>query len=190
MYLKKHFVLTTAAAMLVSTAATAQIFGDEFGTDLTQENFNRGFAETGTFEAWDTDADAGLNENEFATGVFAEWDRDNDLVLTETEYSTGAERWGANDNAVFADADVDTSGLIERAEFRDTWDTNYYAGWDRDADNVLNQEEFGTGLYQAADANQNQVITVQEEGWFEGWFDGNEVEAEIQEVGDVLQGAQ
>ena len=36
------------------------------------------------------------------------------------------------------------------------------------------------------DLNEDKVLTVEEEGWFEGWFDGDDIEVELDEVGDVL----
>ena len=31
--------------------------------------------------------------------------------------------------------------------------------------------------------HDDHVISVEEEGWFDGWFDGDDAEAEIEEVG-------
>ena len=50
----------------------------------------------------------------------------------------------------------------------------------------LTEDEFNTGVYDTVDSNDDKVVTVEEEGWFEGWFDGDDVEAEIEEVGDVI----
>ena len=184
---KKLTFASAVAALLLSTAANAQMFGDEIGTDYGAEEFNAGLGESGMYDAWDSDEQAGLSENEFATGVFSDWDRDNDLALTEEEYTTGSERWYGEDNeANFIEYDADQSGVIEREEFRSTWDNERFGEWDADQDEVLSEDEFGTGLYSRADANQDMVISVEEEGWFEGWFDGDDVEAEIEQTGDVL----
>lgn len=186
--MKTKLTLTAAAAaLLVSGAAQAQLFGDEIGTDLDRDRFNTGFGETGFYDAWDRDDEVGINEGEFATGVFSDWDTDNDLQISEEEYGLGTERWyGENRAADFAGYDADASGFVDRQEFGAGWDTSLYGGYDTDADGLLTEDEFNTGVYDTADLDRDEVITVEEEGWFEGWFDGDDVEAEVEEVGDVL----
>ncbi|MEI4263644.1 hypothetical protein [Roseovarius sp. D0-M9] len=184
-------MLTTA--LLIPAASFGQAeqweytdWDNDGNLELSSREFQTGFAETGTFDAWDRDGDAGLNEGEFATGMFADWDTDNDLEITEEEYDIGAERWyGADYNTPYTDWDADGSGNIDRTEFGAAWDNDYYTQWDADGDSLLSEDEYSTGIYNSADLDADQVITVEEEGWFEGWFDGDDVTAEIEEVGDV-----
>lgn len=177
----------TGLAALLATSASAQMFGSEIGTDLDQERFNTSFGESGYHDAWDRDDEVGLNENELATGVFSDWDRDNDRQITEEEWGLGSGRWyGGDYGGNFGEYDADGSGFVDTTEFGGRWNNEYFGGWDADSDGLLTQEEFGGGLYSRADANQDMVITVEEEGWFEGWFDGDDVTAEIEQVGDVL----
>lgn len=183
----KKYLLGTAAAALVATSASAQLFGDDYGTDLGYSDFEAGFGETGTYGAWDMDDDAGLTEGEFASGVYADWDADHDLQITEDEWDLGTERWyGADYEGAFADWDADESGFLDQEEFGAGWDSDYYSEWDTDSDALLSEQEFSTGVYNAADLDADEVVTIEEEGWFEGWFDGDDIEAEIEEVGDVL----
>lgn len=185
--------LAVAAALMMPGLAFAQetfVYTDwdnDGNLELSDSEFSEGFGETGTYDAWDRDETAGLSEGEFATGMFSRWDTDNDLQITEEEYEVGTERWyGADYDTPFADYDTDGSGYIDTTEFGETWDSDYYSEWDADGDGLLTEEEYTTGVYETADVNDDYVITVEEEGWFEGWFDGDDVEAEIQEVGDVL----
>ena len=171
-------------------AANAQLFGDEYGTDLDTVRFNEGFGSTGYYDALDTDDDTFLNRSEYATGLYADYDRDNDLQITEDEFGLGTERYYGTGytGGAFADYDRDASGYLDQSEFGEYYGTEYtgyYDDLDTDDDELLSAEEYGSGLYGAADANQDQVITIDEEGWFEGWFDGDDVEAEITEVGEV-----
>jgi hypothetical protein len=179
-----RFTATAAIALLAAGSAGAQMFGE---SDLDYDRFNAGLTESGMYDAWDADADAQLTEGEFATGVFSDWDRDNDMMISEEEYGLGSGRWyGPEYQTAFTDYDADQSGFIEREEFGAGWDGGVFGGWDEDASGALSADEWGTGLYQSADLDQNQVISIEEEGWFEGWFDGDDIEAEIEEVGDVL----
>lgn len=185
-------VLTTALVIPAASFGQAETWtytdwDDDGNLELTESEVSAGVSEAGTFDAWDRDEEAGLNEGEFATGMFSSWDTDNDLQITEEEYGTGSEGWfGADYSTPFTEYDADTSGYIDRNEFGSGWDNSYYTQWDADSDSLLSEDEFSTGVYNTADLDENQVITVEEEGFFEGWFDGDDVEAEIQEVGDVL----
>ena len=193
MTITRHIAATAVAALLGATAAQAQIFGDEIGTDYDYDGFNRGFGESGYYDAIDTDDDELLSENEYATGLYADYDRDNDVLISEEEFDLGTERYrgGAYEGGAFSEYDADADGFLNQEEFGGFYETEEresYASYDADADGFLNADEYSTGLYGAADRDQDQVITVEEEGWFEGWFDGDDIEAEVQEVGEVYSG--
>lgn len=184
--------LTTALAVPAMSLAAANWQYTDWDSDgnmeMTSQEFSSGFSEGGTYNAWNRDtSDAGLSEGEFATGMFADWDRDNDTRISEDEYTAGSERWyGADYDTAYSDWDADQSGYIEKTEFGGGWDNDYFNAWDTDEDTFLSEDEFNTGVYDTVDSNDDQVITVEEEGWFEGWFDGDDVEAEVEEVGDVI----
>ncbi|MGR3494206.1 hypothetical protein [Citreimonas sp.] len=193
-FAKLHTLKTAlfASALALPAAVHAQDswsnteWDSDGNMEMSEEEFRTGFTTTGTFDAWDSDDQAGLSEGEFSTGVFADWDTDNDLQITEEEYTAGAERWyGADYATPYADYDTDGSGYIDRTEFGSAWDSDYYTEWDSDGDSLISEDEYTTGLYDTVDLNDDTVITVEEEGWFEGWFDGDDLEAEIQEVGAV-----
>ena len=187
----KHLAITATVALLGASAAQAQMFGDEIGTDYDYDTFNTGFGGTGYYDALDTDDDSLLSTNEYATGLYADYDRDNDRQINEEEFGLGTDRYFGDGYAggAFADYDLDQSGYLDQSEFGGFYEADYgdtFTGLDTDQDTFLSSDEYSTGLYGAADRNQDQVITVDEEGFFEGWFDGDDVEAEIREVGDVL----
>lgn len=187
----RSVLLTTA--LLIPAVSFAQAeqwtytdWDNDGNLELSEDEFHTGFSDTGTFDAWDRDNDGFLNDGEFATGTFADWDADNDLEITEDEYNIGTDRWyGANYNTPYTDWDADSSSSIDRTEFGDAYDNNDYTTWDTDGDSLLSEDEYNTGLYGTVDRDKDYVVTVEEEGWFEGWFDGNDVTAEIEEVGDV-----
>jgi len=186
----KTFAFATAAALLLASAATAQMFGDTYGSDLDSDRFNTGFGETGYFDALDRDNDGMLNESENATGLYRNFDMNRDLQITEQEYTAGSHRYYGADRemAPFTDYDTDGSGFLSQNEFRPLYDSGYnddFVSYDGDGDGMLTSEEYSTGLYNRADVNQDKVITIEEEGWFEGWFDGDDITAEVETIGEV-----
>jgi hypothetical protein len=185
------FALTTTAATLLATAASAQMFGAGHGTDLDRDAFNTGLGETGYYAALDRDEDRMLDRSEYSRGLFRDFDRDRDSMISSDEYEMGWGRYfgmdGYNQN-VFGQYDADEDGMLSTEEFGTYYGDNtetYYDAYDANADGLLDEEEYSTGLYNAADLDQNQVISVEEEGWFEGWFDGDDIEVELESVGDV-----
>ncbi|MCL3882008.1 hypothetical protein [Marivita sp. GX14005] len=185
----RKLLSATAALALFAVPASAQMFGDAYGTDLDYNNFEAGFNETGRYEALDRNDDTFLDRSEYSTGLYADYDRDNDRMISEEEWDMGNERYlGSNYNAVYSDYDLDEGGFLDQEEFGGFYEseyTPYYDGLDTDGDEMLSQSEYNRGVYDAADLDSDEVISIEEEGWFEGWFDGDDIEAEIEEVGDV-----
>lgn len=187
----KLLTATAATALLLAAPASAQVFGDEYGTDLDATRFNEGFGSTGYYEALDSDRDTFLSENEFSTGLYADYDRDNDNLISTDEYETGVSRTFGDSYAggAFTDYDSDANGFLNQNEFRTAYEgagyRDVYGSYDADGDARLTRDEYATGLYNRADANRDTVVSIEEEGLFEGWFDGDDVEAEIEQVGTV-----
>jgi hypothetical protein len=187
----KTFALTTSTAILLAGAAAAQMLGPDYGTDLDYNTFNEGFQTTGYYDAVDVNDDTYLDESEFSTGLYADYDMNNDLQITQDEFETGYTRYfgaDAYDSSMYGTYDADGSGYLDQSEFSSYYGDeyrDYYAEIDADDDNLLSQDEFTTGAYNAADLDRNAVISIEEEGWFEGWFDGDDIEAEVESVGPV-----
>lgn len=53
-----------------------------------------------TYDAWDTDADDLLGDEEFYAGLFGSWDEDADAIVTREEFERGYASW-------FKDIEVD-----------------------------------------------------------------------------------
>ncbi|PRY92961.1 hypothetical protein BCF33_1825 [Hasllibacter halocynthiae] len=191
MTFKKLFA-TTAAAALVATAAAADVrLSDTIGTDFDRDTFNTGFADTGYFDALDRDRDTMLDENEYATGLYADYDTDNDVLISQDEFDTANVRYygDAYQGGAFADYDANADGMLDQGEFGGFYGTDVaprFAEYDADQDGFLNSDEYASDLYDTADVNRDAVVTIEEEGFFEGWFDGDDIEAEVQTVGDVM----
>ncbi|TFL17065.1 hypothetical protein [Jannaschia formosa] len=187
----KTLALTTSTALLLAGAATAQVFGPTYGTDLDRDTFGTGFQSTGYYNAVDINDDTYVDQNEFSTGLYSSYDMDNDLQITEDEFQTGYTNWWGTDgyDTTWYDTyDVDSSGYLDQSEFGQFYGDeygDYYAELDVNDDDLLTEDEYTTGVYNAADLDRNAVISIEEEGWFEGWFDGDDIEAEIESVGPV-----
>lgn len=187
------FATAATAALLGATAASAQMLSDSIGTDYDYDTFNEGFASTGYYTGLDADGDSMLSENEFATGLYADFDTDNDVMISEEEFALGTERYYGAEGYMggdFASYDANADGMLDQQEFGGFYGTEYtplFAGQDMDQDGMLNADEFATGIYNTADLDQDQIITIEEEGFFEGWFDGDDISTEVREIGEVYQ---
>jgi hypothetical protein len=188
----KTFALTTSTAILLAGAATAQMFGPDYGTDLDTTRFSEGLAGTGIYEIIDINEDQYIDRDEYGYGLYADYDLDGDSEITDTEFERGYTRYRGDsevyDANMFSQYDADESGYLDYTEFDGYYGDNedfYFSGADMDMDERLDFNEYGTGLYNAADYDENQVLTIEEEGFFEGWFDGDDLEAEIQSLDEV-----
>ncbi|MEY8837809.1 hypothetical protein AB9K41_02085 [Cribrihabitans sp. XS_ASV171] len=181
-----RLMTATATAALLSVPASAALW-DDYDNQSGYDGFESGMSEMGVYDGWDSDNDGNLAEGEFATGMYSSWDTNDDAAISEQEFTAGNERWyGADNDADFDAWDEDGSGAIEQQEFGANWNSDYYSEWDGNGDGVLNDSEFNEGVYNTADLDDDQYIEIEEEGFFEGWFDGDDIEAEVEEVGDVM----
>ncbi|WP_308915160.1 hypothetical protein [Jannaschia sp. LMIT008] len=114
-----------AAAAMLAMPAAAQMMTPQMDTNtdglLSQDEYNVGFTEAGTFGRYDTDGDAMLSQQEydagfadigeyrdegFEMGAFGDADADGDGMLNEDEYNT----------ALFNSYDTDRSGDLNEEE--------------------------------------------------------------------------
>jgi hypothetical protein len=177
---------TTAIAALIAGSASAQMMEGDYATE---DQFLASYADTDHFEAWDQNDDMYLDHEEVATGLYTDWDADNDMQLSEAEFNEGVEDWFDGDGVIeteFSDWDGDGDGYVGQDEFATGWsDVDVSGTWDDDGDGLYSEQEFGSTVYNAADLDGNYRIDIEEEGFFEGWFDGDNVEAEIEQVGSL-----
>ena len=119
-------LMTTVAALaLIATPTFAQVAMPELDIDgdgiLTQDEYNTGFTQSGSFGRFDADGDAQLSQDEYDAGLgnigemrgddstmgaFSDYDTDADGFLNEDEYNAG----------VFSSYDTDASGDLDEDE--------------------------------------------------------------------------
>lgn len=171
---KARFKTMTAAGLALSlfaAPAMAQDAFDDWNTDaeagINSEEFNTGFGEVGAFDNWDSDSSGALSENEFSEGLFGSLDTDNSGSLEEAEFnsfSDGADRWGF-DSAEMSEWDTNADSAVSQDEF-DTQigDNNTYAGWDSDESGDVSETEFHESTFGVYDDDENNVIEEPEFG--------------------------
>lgn len=175
----------TAIAALIASPAAAQMLEGDY---QTEDQFINAYADTEHFEAWDQNDDAYLDHDEIATGLYTDWDTDNDGRLTQSEFDQGVSDWFDGDGVIddeFAEWDADGDGYVGESEFSENWSEVEMTNWQDDGDGRYTEEEFASNVYNTADLDGNYRIDIEEEGFFEGWFDGDDVEAEIERIGPL-----
>lgn len=106
---------------------------------------------------WDTNADAGIDQQEWNTGwgqngVFDRFDANSDGMLSKDEFNEGL---GTNSTG-----SVGTAG----STFNDRFGETAYNDWDADGDGNLSEDEFNEGVYAGYDQDDSGVIEEPEFG--------------------------
>lgn len=99
----------------------------------------------GTFDTWDADANAEIDENEFNTAYY--------------------------ESGYYDDWDADRSGTIEEDEFSDMAGGEDFDDWDADDSGDLDENEAGEGLFNMWDDNDDEAIDEDEYNtYYDSWF--------------------
>lgn len=145
-------VMLTVPIFLVACEGEGYEEEGELGTEtegLEQTPTQPGtMGETGTFTSWDTDADAGLSEDEFSSGLrqgnhWTDWDADANQSLNQDEFNNafGESEW--YEEGLFGEWDAD--GNSELTE--DEWQSGLFDRWDADNDNLVREGDFDNELF-------------------------------------------
>lgn len=116
---------------------------------LTEDEF-RPYVDQ-TYDAWDTNADDLLDDQEFARGVFGTWDADKDTIVTRDEYDRGYASW-FEDIEVEGDAGYEAlaereSQLMEETFADAAGDLGLYEAWTGSAEPV-DRDTFARTLFE------------------------------------------
>lgn len=117
------------------------------------------------FSRWNTTADGGLDANELGTGLFGVWDGDNNDQVSETEWTSGTERWSRPGLTYgsFGDWDRNDDGWLDQTETSSGLErANFLGAWDADRNNLVDDGEFGRGVFDGWDANDDQAVDANE----------------------------
>lgn len=133
--------------------------------ELTEDEFNEGFASASSYGDWDADDNDLLDDDEFAGGFFTLWDRDRSGALEEGEWNENGPMWygDAWDENVYTDWDADASGTLTEDEFAEGIgdEGGLFHSWDLDGDG-LTVGEYHSFLFNAWDTDRNGILTREE----------------------------
>lgn len=164
-----------AEAPAVGTAGYAEYDLDR-DNRLAMNEFGGWATRAGTYNRWNTTADAGLDEREFGTGMFGLWDRDRGGTLDEAEWTEGVgSMFGEGESyGTFADWDLNRDNALDDNELGQGFNrTGLYGRWDRDRNNMIGENEYNEGWFGLFDRNRDTFLDENEynEGigrWGEG----------------------
>ncbi|MFA0963789.1 hypothetical protein AB9P05_18435 [Roseivirga sp. BDSF3-8] len=146
------------------TDANESIDNDEFYNGITNSN---------RMSEWDSDADGSLTDAELYEGSRNAWDTNQDGMLDENEWNTGMETYfaGYSEDAygAFNDWDTNQDGILDTGEYNQgIGNTGYYDAWDADSDNMISDREFSQGLYRSYDADGSGYLESREYDKYRG----------------------
>lgn len=149
---------------------THETWDRDANAEIDRAEFGAGLAEARVYEQMDANADGVLDSTEFYGGVFDIWDDDDDLGVSEDEFGSRSEAWlaEAEEHSDFNAWDANADGVIGEDEFRESaGGSGLYETWG--GDDGIAEQELGAGLYDAADADNDDVIRSDEHDW-NHWF--------------------
>ena len=159
---------TLAVAMtLLAAPVHAQLFEDWDADDdgfLSPTEFEPGLETTGWFADWDANDDDLLAEDEFETGLFVLFDDNDDGALSVDEWDDGIDSWYGEDTVdfTFSNWDDDGDGALSRDEFTDALGaTGLYGGF-AGYDRQVTQTEFGDGLFDWFEDDDDDLLAEDE----------------------------
>lgn len=165
-----RIVTLAAVAALVGASAAAQEIGAwDVNADglLDEAEFTQGFLDAGVFDRWDLDGDELIGFSELSTGLYGLWDANEDGELAVSEWDNAVDLWfGERDvNLAVETWDENGDGIISQAEFAEGLQTtDLLARLDSaETDGALGEEEFASGLFGVADADEDDFLGEEED---------------------------
>lgn len=135
---------------------------------LANAEFRTWMGGAGVYDRW-AGEDEEMDAEELGEGALRTWDVDGDARLTGAEWRKGAARWlGEEDHGAFADWDMDGGGSLDGGELGEGFErTGLFGEWDRNDDDLLQEDEFREGAFGVWDADGDGFIS--EEEWRAGY---------------------
>ncbi|GGK48345.1 hypothetical protein [Salinarimonas ramus] len=125
-----------------------------------------------TYDAWDTNQDDLLGEEEFFSGLFGTWDEDRDTILIQEEYDRGYASW-FNDIDLEEDTGYSTTlggtdeGLSQRDFVAGASETGLYEAW-TGSEGDTSREDFSARWYDLISGGDDELTQSEFEEFYRG----------------------
>ena len=128
---------------------------------LDQNEFETVANDAGFYNEWDADADGFLSDDELNEGIYGVYDEDDDGVFSEDEFNNWNTAWGGDYE--YDAWDVNNDNVLDNDEFyTGIGDAGIYEGWDVDNDGLYADEEVYGGLFETWDADDDDYLATEE----------------------------
>ncbi|SHI29238.1 hypothetical protein [Wenxinia saemankumensis] len=142
---------------------------------LSRDEWNTGIDQSTAFTDWDADSSGMIESAEYAGGSFDRFDMDGDGTLTTTEWDDGIDRAFGEQGADldYATWDANSDGTLDRDEFTAGYESQgMFDTMRTDAQfdttmTGLSQDEFNTSMFDAMDANDDDMLSQDENTWMD-----------------------
>lgn len=146
-------------------------FDNDADNLIDREEFKNTFT-ANYYDDWNNEDDEYLDDEDFYVSVYDIWDTDDDELLTEEEWIMGYDYYYGdyivND---YEAVDIDGDGFIEYAEYNDVLgDSDFFATWDVDASEYLDEEELAEGLFTIWDVDNSGYLERDEFNEFDLYY--------------------
>ena len=123
----------------------------------------------GWFDRWDSDAETGINAEEFGAGAVGIWDTDADQRIAETEWNEGVGNWYEDDSyGEFSDWDANNDDFLDAGELGEGFETTgLFGDWDVNENSLLEENEWNESVFSTWDANDDTFVDENE--WRTGY---------------------
>lgn len=165
--LKLAAALIALAGAPLAAQGIADWDGDGDGV-LSESEFSGGILDSGIFEDWDADSDGVIGYTELSDGLYRTWDANDDGEVSVDEWDTAVDLWFGEEavNLSVEAWDADGNGVISESELDAALEETNLLARLGGGDGTVDEDELSDGLFDIADADADDAVAPEEEGFF------------------------
>ena len=176
--MKTQFTIALCAALGLGGTAIAQSDADwdsDSDGSVSRDEWTTGMGGSNAFSDWDADGSGMVDGAEYAGGTFDRFDKDGDDNLSPSEWDDGIDRVFGEQavDLTFDVWDADNDQVLGREEFSAKYQElglfdmmRQNAGMDTSTEG-LSQEDFSTATFDSMDANDDDMLSSDENTWMQ-----------------------
>ncbi|MFW5644668.1 MAG: EF-hand domain-containing protein [Bacteroidota bacterium] len=174
MFFKITLRIVIFSLLVVSCRSHRDLSFNDFDKDgdgrIDQEEFIDTY--TAYYLKWEGVENGYPDDEGFYSSLYHIWDIDKDKKLNKEEWMMGYNYYyGEFIVKEYESVDADQDGFIEYEDFNDVLrDSDFFASWDRDASDYLDEEELAHGLFAVWDVDNNGYLDADEFDAFELYY--------------------